>query len=294
MAQLQLTFESIGQRALEIVVDALVMAGDDSRDDPGIVHDLRVTGKRLRAWWRLMRAVVSDKDYQAADHRLRQIGQLLASDRDRYVQQRTLDRLATIGQEQNPSGHHVVLLQAQWADAMQQTVQSQTTPDWGHVIQLLHAESDRWQSLALESLDPSQHALLLADSIKRTYRKVRTLGRAVAAEPDEQICHLWRKWVKHLMYQLELLGNNSPEQTPSLNKTLGRLHAISDYLGDHHDFAMLARQLRDQAEVLNEKAVKRVLKLIRQRQKDLLKQARKKGKQVFAEKAGVWVKMLNA
>jgi hypothetical protein len=206
------------------------------------------------------------------------------------VEHHTLDRLATLDSPDDKPSRHIVTLQSHWADVMQQTVATQLQPDWEQITHLLHVEHTHWRDMAIPQISRSEQATALADAVKLTYRKTRMLSRAVAIEPEETTCHLWRKWCKHLLYQLELLSNVAPEL--DLNKQRSKLHAITDHMGDHHDFAMLARQLRDQVDVLDAKAVKRVLKLIGQQQRDLLKQARKKARHLFAEKPSVWVKTI--
>lgn len=293
MLQIDLTFEHLRQKALSVIVDALAMAGDDSRDDPGVIHDLRVTVKRLRAWWRLLRTMLPDRHWQVADHRVRQIGKLLAPARDRYVEAHTLDQLASLGQAGNKTRKPVAVLQSQWESVIQQAPQTQCIPDWPQITTLFQAKYEHWQVLDFTTFAHDQQSAMLITQLKRTYRKARVLYRAVITEPAESTCHLYRKWVKHLMYQLELPADVSDEPAAWQSKLRNRLHTLAGHLGDHHDFAVLAGELRDRADVLDEKAVNRVLKLIRQEQKQLLKQVSRKSKQVFSEKPGVWVKMLN-
>lgn len=290
MSQPSITFEHVRKRAIEKLSDAQAMAKDRSRNDPQIIHDLRVAAKHLRAWWRLMRGILSETQWDQADHRVKEFARCLASARDQHVQQQTLNRLVHLGSDDAKPNRHLATLQAQWLDS-QTVVVDQVMPDWDWVNELIQAELNLWESLTWPDLSPTQQNVCLMDRFKNTYRKGQILSRAVAIESDISTCHLWRKWVKYLLYQLALLSDVEPKL--KLNKTLVRLHTIADYLGDHHDFSMLAQQLHEQSDTLDTKAVKRVLKLIAQEQKDLIRHANKKARHVFADQPGVWVKTLS-
>ena len=290
MSQPSITFEHVRKHALEKLNDARAMAKDRSRNDPGIVHDLRVIAKHLRAWWRLMRGILSETQWGEADQRVREIGRCLSLARDQHVQHQTLNRLMQLAGDDAKPNRHVAMLQTQWVES-QTVVADKVMLDWKLVNELIQAEIALWGSLTWPDLSPAQQNACLMDRYKNTYRKGRILARAVTLEPDVSTCHLWRKWVKHLLYQLELLSEVQPKS--KLHKTLARLHSIADYLGDHHDFSMLAQQLHDQADILDAKAAKRVLKLIAQEQKDLIRHANKKARRIFTDKPGVWVKILS-
>ena len=101
MPRIPLTFDQVRQCAIDAVADCQAMASDDSRDDPEVIHDLRITGKKLRAWGRLMRQTWGDSTWRSVDGWAREMCHLLAGARDEHVQQQTLNQLADISESRS-------------------------------------------------------------------------------------------------------------------------------------------------------------------------------------------------
>src|ERR687888_223363 len=64
---------------------------------------------------------------------------------------------------------------------------------------------------------------------------------AVRAEPADAAVHEWRKRSKDLWYHLRLLRDGRREV---LAPAADRAHELSDLLGDHHDLAVLAEDVK--------------------------------------------------
>ncbi|MFG0249259.1 MAG: CHAD domain-containing protein [Phycisphaeraceae bacterium JB051] len=298
MPRIPLTFEQIRERVLSAITDAQAMASDATRNDPGVIHDLRTTGKRLRAWGRLMREVWGDETWRTTDHWVRDICRLLASPRDQHVQQQTLNQLAQVSEDrQKPKTmSSVAILQERWTTLETQDDQpADAQIDWKRIADLLSFAYEHWLNHPMDDLTLKQQQRCLATRLQHTYAKARRLGKQVQADTpnsDPVLCHRFRKWVKHLLYQLELLAEYNPENK-KLNKLRSKLKTIADDLGDHHDLAELSDQIHEHVNQLDDKAVKRVINLTRQQQSDLLAHAMKKFRQVFEEKSEIWVKGLS-
>ncbi|MAX25533.1 MAG: hypothetical protein CMJ19_13615 [Phycisphaeraceae bacterium] len=298
MPRIPLTFEQVRQRVLSAITDCQAMASDETRNDPAVIHDLRTTGKRLRAWGRLMRDVWGDETWRTADHWVRDMCRLLAGSRDQHVQQQTLNQLAQVSQdrEKTKTMGSVAILQERWATCdVQDDQQDNPQPDWQRIADLLSFAYEHWLNHPMDDLTLKQQQRHLAKRLEHTYAKARRLGKQVQADApnsDAVLCHRFRKWVKHLLYQLELLAEYNPENK-KLNKLRSKLKTIADDLGDHHDLAELSDQIHERTNELDDKAVKRVVKLMRQQQSDLLTHAMKKFRQVFEEKSETWVKGLS-
>jgi CHAD domain-containing protein len=297
MPRIPLTFEQIRQRVLSAITDCQAMAADDSRDDPEVIHDLRIAGKKLRAWGRLMREMWGDEIWRSVDQQIRDMCHLLAGSRDQYVQQQTLNQLAQVSQtrEKAKTMSSVAILQEHWAMGDSTSNPTQPTTNWQAVSELLSTVYDHWLNHPDEDLTEKQQQRHLAIRLEHTYAKARRLGKAISIESpntDPLQCHRFRKWVKHLLYQLELLAEYHPD-IKKLNKLRSKLKTIADNLGDHHDLTQLADQIHERINELDDKAVKHVVKLMRQQQSDLLTHAMKKFRQVFEEKSETWVKGLS-
>jgi CHAD domain-containing protein len=80
----------------------------------------------------------------------------------------------------------------------------------------------------------------LGEALKASYRVGLRAWRRVQEEPSDANYHQWRKRVKDLRYQLELLD---PDRDPGLASQSKALKQLSDRLGQDHDLSVLRDQL---------------------------------------------------
>ncbi len=111
---------------------------------------------------------------------------------------------------------------------------------------------------------------------------------AVAADPDPELVHEWRKRAKDLWYQLRLIRRAWPEL---LEETVDRTHELADLLGDHHDLTVLAADLDARSTVGSER---QLAELIEQRQGELLDGALALGERIYAEKPKAFGRRMRA
>ncbi len=90
--------------------------------------------------------------------------------------------------------------------------------------------------------------------------------------------HEWRKRAKDLWYQLRILREAWPGP---LGATVGEAHELTDLLGDHHDLAVLAADLRARTDLGDRAAFETA---IERRQGELLGAALEIGRRLYAEK----------
>jgi CHAD domain-containing protein len=123
---------------------------------------------------------------------------------------------------------------------------------------------------------------LLEPGLQRSYRRGRKQMARTREDPSNENVHEWRKRVKDLWYQLRIVRNARPDL---LGEAADRAHELSDILGDHHDLAVLADDVRDREEVFEE-GIQRaaLLSAISRRQNELLSQALAVGERLYAEK----------
>jgi CHAD domain-containing protein len=94
---------------------------------------------------------------------------------------------------------------------------------WSHV-------ADKWRSVGA--------------GLRDTSRKARAAFRDAATDPSVPKMHEWRKQIKYVRYQLEVLKPLWPERMEELATEADRM---GELLGDDHDLAVLRQMLsRDQ------------------------------------------------
>jgi CHAD domain-containing protein len=99
--------------------------------------------------------------------------------------------------------------------------------------------------------------------------------------------HEWRKRVKDLWHQLQLLQAARPEV---LEKLAEQAHALADFLGDDHDLAVLRQLLTEQPGPFGgQAAVDQLVHLIDRSRAEFQRQAAELGRHVYWDPPGVFM-----
>lgn len=220
--------ELLRNRALTLDEQAMALLRTDAPLSPDAIHDIRVTVKRLRAQWQLMRPLGNDKTPRKADRDLRNAARALSESRDLHIMRQTLLGL------RDQCGR-------QYEQQALETIAGFAFPEGGaEPAPEMHAElaavferdRERWAS-AMPALDDRQ---VLEKGYGRIYRRTRQLALDVMTSGEPESWHRLRKWVRYLFNQLEPLGalNNvsvGPRDLEKLDKKLGKLHDLQVLIG---------------------------------------------------------------
>jgi CHAD domain-containing protein len=106
---------------------------------------------------------------------------------------------------------------------------------------------------------------------------------AAYKRPNSEHFHLWRKRVKYLKHQMEILTPMWPEVMIGMAITLDR---IADLLGQDHDLAELLQLLSDRPDLCPNPMERSLMNaLAQQRRSDLQTASRILGRRIYAESA---------
>ena len=101
--------------------------------------------------------------------------------------------------------------------------------------------------------------------------------------PIPENFHEWRKRVKYLWHQIEILLNVNPEE---LGELAIHLHTLADNLGDHHDLIILKRTVYKYPNEFKNESVRCILvEIIESQQMDLEDKANRLGDRLFDQSA---------
>lgn len=226
--------------ALRELERGLAAAKADDHDSPAAVHEARVMTKRLRALWRAARPGVSDDAYRAGNERMKRASAALAGSRDRTVLSKTLKRLRKRAKKNK---HRRALdrvggaIGAGGADAPDAAPPPQR---WDTVTAELRADREQWSTIHW-SQPP---AAAVRQGVAQSYRSARKRGRKAVNSGRAADFHDWRKQVKFLLYQLELLA--PPDgRSKKADRLIAGLKKLGARLGRLNDLAMLHQRLAD-------------------------------------------------
>ncbi|MFN2233460.1 MAG: CHAD domain-containing protein [Anaerolineales bacterium] len=222
------------RRILNEIVDQILQEFTDpgEKRDEG-VHDARKNCKRVRAVYRLIRDEIGFAIYREENIRFRDTARLLAGARDSLVLIQTFDKLVNTYSDEL-SIHAYLDFRQYLVDRYQTTLKNELDhPQRISAIQKSMREASKQISnlpIIREDFSAFQGGL------QRTYRRGRKAMHRAYTQPSPDIFHEWRKQVKYLWHQVEVLESIQPE---ILTKLANELHILSDYLGEDHDLAVL-------------------------------------------------------
>lgn len=231
------------------------------RGDARGVHEMRKSGKRLRAWTRLLRdlPLPGSLGLRRTNRLLRNAGQALAASRDAAVAQQTAATL------QRPSGATAQAWR-QLQSELKRQAEGLQQPDEKAVAAARRALASARKLIAalpVSGLGPAE----LRHGLRRSYKRARKAWHR--AEPDDaESLHEWRKRAKRLEALQALLG-----EAVVPTKALATLN---DLLGQHHDLHVLP--LRPQLSLAQRKLLQRATAAPRL---ELEKQLQQCGKTLF-------------
>jgi CHAD domain-containing protein len=268
------------ERALEELGEA------GQGDSVAAVHGARKDLKKLRAVLHLVRGSLGREACATENRRYRDAGRQLGASRDAEVKPQTLAAL-----EERFGAGFPVGAAGSWRrelDRDRERLAGSGESDTAERIERARAAIER----GAESIPqwPLGHGSwrLIGPGLERSYRLGRReMGRA-RADPSAENVHEWRKRAKDAWYQLRLVRRAWPGP---LGEMAAQAHDLTDLLGDHHDLAVLAEDLRDRHGVDRREAFEA---LIERRQEELLGEALELGRCIYAEKPQAFGRRLRA
>jgi CHAD domain-containing protein len=224
---------------------------DGTRDSE--IHKARKRCKRLRSLLRLVRDPLGDTIYRRENTAIRDASRLVAPARDALVLVHTFDGVAReVGGQVD--AHAVTetrrALKAAHRRLRQQMLYRGTVSQQAiAALAGVQHRSDDWPlgDLGFAAVRPG---------LQRVYRQGRRAMHEACDDPTPERFHEWRKRVKYLWHQIELL---QPAWPGLLAALADETHDLSDLLGDDHDRTVLAERLRERPDLVTDPDVTRVV-----------------------------------
>lgn len=239
------------------------------------VHSARKALKKERSLLRLIRGAVPSSERNRANAALRDAARGLSSARDADVMVQALDEV-----ERRFAGQLPRTTFSAVRDQLELASRSERASAVGSAASAavkefasVQARIDGWtlERGGWRAIDPG---------LTWTYRRGRKAHREAQSEPSLENLHDWRKRVKDLWYQLQLLA---PVCGPAVRGQAKDAHRLADLLGDDHDLGVLRATLeRMRPELAVD--IDALLRLLDVRREQLVAEATHVGERVYPEK----------
>jgi CHAD domain-containing protein len=250
------------------------------------IHDARKQLKKVRANLRLLRKELGARAYKRENTWAREAARPLTAVRDAKVLLETLAGLAK---------HFPGTLERRTLGRLRRALEQHKK----EVRQSVLEDGDLLPVTA--SLEAMRKRLLrwpvgrrgwsvLGAGLKRIYRDGRDAFRIAEQAPSVENLHEWRKQVKYLRYQLEVLRRTWPV---ALEGLVTEARILSDLLGDDHDLAVLRQKLQEEPERFpDHDAIETLSELIDRRRAELQEDAWNFGRHLYADRPQAFVDRL--
>ena len=262
------------EKQLRNIVETL--SGEAGLNPDEATHDARKRTKKLRALLRLIRPEVGNKIYRRENQALRDAARRLSAVRDAWVLVEALDGLLTPAADELTE-HTVAPLRSELvrehralqAGQGEHDALGQAAADYERVL----ARVSRWTlpDHGWRSLDDGLAAVV--QDGRRQMARASSRGRA-------EDFHEWRKQVKYLRHQFELVRPAWPDVLEAMADTAAE---IGDLLGTDHDLAVLRERVLGVPELTIETR-QALLARIDERRGECQREALALGRRLYAEK----------
>lgn len=221
---------------LAYLIDAGLECLDGRRISDERIHRARKQIKKARATVRLLRPGLTDRQYRAVNIRLRDAAKPLSAVRDAAVLRKAFQHIQT-GARGSGTRHGVLeiarMLANEQSRAHQQVAGRHGVPRSRRLLRDVLARTYRFPV-------PKKGGSTIGAGVRLIYRQGRKALKAASTTPSDTAFHEWRKQVKYLRYQIQLLRALWPAPLDALTR---ELQALGDYLGEDHDLAVLRAKL---------------------------------------------------
>jgi len=250
------------------------------------VHEVRKDIKQLRALLRLVRPVLPRSAYRRYTASFQDAAGCLSNARDAHVKLNALVELTNHFKPELGPGSFGQLKKAlaESCQKQQENLARRHVPR--RVSRILEKAGRHLTSFKLRA----SGWRALKSGLKRTYRDGKRSFDLVQKTGSVANLHEWRKRVKDLYYQMELLCPMAPNQ---LAAAVADLKRLGEFLGDDHDLSMLIESSTiKRLKQIPPHELEVIQGLATERQKELRQQAIILGTRYYEEKPSAFCKRL--
>lgn len=258
-------------------------------DRKKVVHETRKCFKKIRATLQLLDFNPPEK-FVEESLRYRNMGQLLSNQRDADVLPETFDKLI------NDYTKHLegLMLRRERSFIISHARALLAGENFSRIKSELVRELEKAKSAVSDwrfyKADSRMVTSIVPTVVKKTYSRAKDNFLTVCQNPSGDKMHNWRKRIKDLRYQSQLLCKTDLVFSSAYGK---KLEKLAERLGEHHDLTLLHEEVSEHGPHARENlAVEGFVDLIAMEQSRLEDEARQVGGELFRDTPATFIKHL--
>jgi CHAD domain-containing protein len=266
------------KKAIESLTDTWPVADE-------AIHDARKRLKKVRAGLRMARSAMGRRAFRRENKAFRDAARPLSEIRDAKILIAALDELA---KKASPTERSAMKVLRDHLVVNQIKARRRVLRGKGSLKPVVGSLRSARQRIRKRRAARG-HWSVLGVGLRRVYRSGRDAFAVARSHPTVEHLHEWRKQVKYLWHQLQIL---EPIRPIRLRKLANQAHRLSDHLGDDHDLAMLRQRLSRASVRITSAARERIMKRMGDRREALQVRAMRLGARLYRETPRAFVKRL--
>lgn len=256
------------------------------------IHEARKAMRRVRAVLRLVRDPLGNRVYRTENVALRDTGRIIGGSRDATVLVETVRGLSLLYSDVIYADafaeleHHLL----ERDELIRRRITASTIEEVIGRLQAIRGRFAGWPPTLGAPGPAFDDFAVVRRGIRRVYRRGQRRMADAALLGTTEAHHIWRKRVRYLRFQMELLEGMWPRMQRGLARDLAFL---ADLLGAEHDLAVLEELLVREPAMLPDESAREVLSALIARNRVLLQEtSRPVGQRVYAEEPDAFVDRL--
>ncbi|MEX1133357.1 MAG: CHAD domain-containing protein [Acidimicrobiia bacterium] len=253
------------------------------------VHTARKSTKKIRALLRLVRFEIGEKVYRFENQSMRDTARLISGVRSAAVLVNAVDDIQALYGSLLAEGTFEETRERLMVNRARVEARAMEDPELvPRVVANLERAHSRYASWPTDPQAREVYGIGIRDSyatigpgLKATYRRGRDEMVMAYQTPSPATFHRWRKRVKYLKHQMEIITPLWPEVVLGMVITLDRM---AELLGEDHDLAELLETLSARPDLCANPVERSLLSaLAEQRRSDVETASRILGRRIYAE-----------
>jgi CHAD domain-containing protein len=249
------------------------------------VHEIRKTFKRINALLRFFPSTLQE-EIQAFRQPVKVLARQLTAARETTVNLALFEQMCT--EKECLILPEVQDLKLQLLTENRRSLQALAEGD--SIFTAIKKQMQTGRHEFLERLPETEFSIDIAAELQQSFEKARQLFITSATEYHPEVYHELRKKMKILYYQFEFLH---PGQVAVPGTQLENLHAITDRLGDDHDWYIFMQEIDEDKYTVSDSLKKILDKIILTYQKSNLELLNESLADFFREENNAFLKALS-
>jgi CHAD domain-containing protein len=263
------------QRLIDDCLERLSVTAPSQRDEA--IHDARKSLKKLRSLLRLIKPVIAKSDYKLENRRFRDAGLPLTRARDLKI---LIESFDSVVKECFTGGDLPEVLQEVRRSVSEQLFQEHERLDCDHELETISSRLMEARDDVRQWSHVPDRWRTLSRGLKATYRRALEAQDEVEKYQTAETFHEWRKQVRYLRYQLDLVQFLAADRLKAL---AGDFDRINKRLGSARDLTLLEKVLADSPAILADSALNEQLRgVVDRRRREAMEEACRLAGEMFA------------